>query len=85
MAHFTATLRDDWLIELPDEARQFVKPGQLVDIRLPDTHSGSHAANLADYLGDFIGAVEGSGTNNSEDTGAKFGAYLAAKQIEGRL
>ncbi len=41
--------------------------------------------NLAEFLGDFIGAVEGSGADNSEDTGRKFAAHLAEKHREGRL
>jgi hypothetical protein len=41
--------------------------------------------NLAEYLGDFIGAVAGSGANNSEDTGSKFTAHLHEKYREQRL
>lgn len=41
--------------------------------------------SLADFLGDFIGSIEGSGTNNSEDTGQKFGLHLVEKHQEHRL
>ncbi len=42
-------------------------------------------SNLAEFLGDFIGSVEGSGANNSEDTGEKFTQYLVTKHKEGHL
>jgi len=41
--------------------------------------------NLADFLGDFIGCIEGSGANNSEDTGKKFGSHVLEKHKEHHL
>ncbi|HZO88517.1 MAG TPA: hypothetical protein VFB38_09260 [Chthonomonadaceae bacterium] len=40
---------------------------------------------LADFLGDFIGCIQGSGANNSENTGQKFTEYLVKKHKEGHL
>ena len=36
MPHYAATVRDDCSLELPKQARQYVKPGQMVDVDLPD-------------------------------------------------
>jgi len=41
--------------------------------------------NLAEFLGDFIGSVEGNSANNSEDTGDKFTRYLVKKHADGHL
>lgn len=41
--------------------------------------------NLAEFLGDFIGSVEGSGENNSDGTREKFTQYLVKKHAEGHL
>jgi hypothetical protein len=41
--------------------------------------------NLAEFLGDFVGCIDGSGANNSDDTGSKFAAYVAKKHEEQRL
>jgi len=41
--------------------------------------------NLAEFLGDFIGSIEGNGANNSEQSGDKFTQYLVKKQAEGHL
>lgn len=41
--------------------------------------------NLADFLGDFIGCIDGSEENFSEDTGEKFSAYLVEKHKDHRL
>lgn len=40
---------------------------------------------LLDLLGDYIGAVEGSGENVSEDTGKKFAQGLEEKRRQGHL
>lgn len=41
--------------------------------------------NLADLLGDYVGAVKGTGEALSEGTGGRFGEYLEEKKREGRL
>jgi hypothetical protein len=41
--------------------------------------------NLAERLGDYVGAVKGTGEALSERTGERFGDYLLQKQREGRL
>lgn len=41
--------------------------------------------NLAELLGDCVGAVKGTGELLSERTGERFGDYLVQKQREGRL
>lgn len=48
----------------------------------PSTEQGG---SLYDLLESIIGSVEGSGENYSEQTGAKFTEYLAAKHAEGHL
>ena len=85
MAHFIGKLREDWLIELPEEARQLVTPGQLVEFDLPDVQVSYVPSNLADFLGDVVGSVEGSGANNSDDTGHKFADHVVAKHRENLL
>jgi len=85
MTHFTATVRDDWTIELPEEARHIAKPGQRVDIAVDNAQSAAPSSNLLEYLGDFVGGVEGTGANNSDDTGSKFADHLVKKHIEGHL
>ena len=39
MPHYSATVRDDRSLELPLNARQLVRPGQLVDVDLPEAAS----------------------------------------------
>jgi len=41
--------------------------------------------NLAEFLGDFIGCIDGCGANNSEDTRDGFASYLTKKHQEGHL
>lgn len=41
--------------------------------------------NLAELLGDYVGAVQGTGEALSERTGERFVEYLAQKQHERRL
>lgn len=40
---------------------------------------------LADFLGSYIGAVNGSGENISENCGEKFTDYLIEKHKQGHL
>lgn len=40
---------------------------------------------LAELLGDYVGAVRGTGEALSERTGERFGEYVAQKHREGRL
>ncbi|MCX6382799.1 MAG: hypothetical protein NT023_25520 [Armatimonadetes bacterium] len=41
--------------------------------------------SMTDFLSDFIGCVEGSGANNSEEIGVKYAAHLVEKHREGHL
>ena len=41
--------------------------------------------NLAEFLGDFIGCIEGSGANNSEESGTMYSAHLVEKHKEHHL
>jgi hypothetical protein len=41
--------------------------------------------NLAEFLGDYVGAVQGTGEALSELTGERFTEYLEHKRREGRL
>ena len=66
--------------------------GKLLRLTIISTASNSGEAtepaepkNLAEFLGNFVGSVEGSGANNSEDTAEKFTQYLVKKHAEGHL
>ena len=63
--------------------------GKLLRLTVISTASNSGEAaepkNLAEFLGDFVGSVEGSGANNSEDTAEKFTQHLVKKHAEGHL
>jgi hypothetical protein len=36
MTHYTAIMREDGLLELPQAARNLIRPGQAIDIELPE-------------------------------------------------
>jgi hypothetical protein len=39
LVHYTATVRPDRLLELPEEAQRLMKPGQKIDIEIEDALS----------------------------------------------
>ena len=41
--------------------------------------------NLLEFLGDFVGCLEGNGEANSENTGERFTEYLVQKKQAGKL
>jgi hypothetical protein len=43
------------------------------------------AKNLCEFLGSYVGAVEGTGVTLSADTGRHFADYLVEKHQQGRL
>ena len=61
---------------------EVLEPDQVI---IPANGQAAKPRNLADLLGDYIGAVKGTGEALSERTGEQFGEYLAQKQHEGRL
>lgn len=52
---------------------------------LPEPQVDGETGSLYDFLGDFIGSLEGSGTNYSDDTGKKFADDMAEKHRQGHL
>jgi hypothetical protein len=43
------------------------------------------ATNLLEYLGDFVGSLQGTGESFSQDCGERFTDYLVEKKKAGRL
>jgi hypothetical protein len=41
--------------------------------------------SLADFLGDFVGSIQGSGADHSSNIGEEFGSYVVQKHREQRL
>lgn len=60
-------------------ADEFTALGNLV--RQPE----SPPQNLLEFLGDFVGCIEGNGEANSENTGQRFADYLVQKKQAGKL
>lgn len=93
-ANYTARVKENGSLDIPQETQEKlgIKPGDSLHVLLcteepnaPDLPSVIEGESLADFLGDFIGCVEGSGANNSDNTGEKFTEYLVKKHGEGHL
>ena len=92
--HYTTQVQENGLLSIPKDKYEAlgIKPGASLQVILsteatetPELPPIAAGESLADFLGDFIGCVEGSGTNNSENTGEKFTEYLVKKHESGHL
>jgi len=92
--HYTARVQENGSLDIPKEKQQElgIQPGDAVQVVLFTDESSAaelppfaEGESLADFLGEFIGCIEGSGANNSENTGEKFTEYLVQKHNKDHL